>query len=411
MTSPFPQPGPAMPVNEALRQLRERLRPVAGVETVTLGAAAGRVLARDIHARRAHPPLANSAVDGYGFAHATARPVMGLAPDRAAPGRPCVDPVAPGQALRILTGANPPAGVDTIVMQEDTRIEGGKLHLTLPAMGANIRPAGEDVSEGAVVLSAGRRLGPAELGLLAAVGVDAVAVHKRLRVGVISTGDELRDIGQAAQDWQIWDANRVMLLAMLAGWGCKTVDLGIQPDDPGAIRQALDRAARDCDVVLTSGGASVGDADHMARLLRDEGALTAWRIAMKPGKPLALARWGGVEVFGLPGNPVAAFVCALIFVHPALSLMAGAGWIEPSSITAPAAFARELRGARREWLRARLNEAGMVEVFPSDGSGRISGISWASGLCDLGCEARRISPGDPVRFLPFSGLGLGRIGG
>lgn len=397
----------AITVEEAIARLKARLQPIGGSQSVALAESAGRVLAQDVHARRAHPPLANSAVDGFGFAHAHAGPVMELAQGHAAPGHPFAGNVAPGQALRILTGANPPPGVDTVVMQEDTRIEGGRLHLTLPDPGANIRPAGEDVARGALVLPAGHRLRPADLALLAAVGVAEVSLRPDLRVGVISTGDELFEAGEPAHDWQIWDANRPMLLAMVSGWGFEAVDLGIIPDDRAAIRATLDRAVHECDVILTSGGASVGDADHISRLLRDDGALTAWQIAMKPGRPLALARWRGVDVFGLPGNPVAAFVCALIFARPALWQIAGAGWVEPISITAPAAFSRQMRAGRREWLRARLDANGSVAVFTSEGSGRISGISWATGLCDLGSSGRMIMPGDPVRFLPFAGFGIG----
>lgn len=407
MTDTSFAPRAAIPVQEAIARLKARLQPIEGSQSVAVTDGAGRVLARDVHARRAHPPLANSAVDGFGFAHAHAGPVMELANGHAAPGHLFAGNVAPGQALRILTGANPPPGVDTVVMQEDTRIEGGRLHLTLPDPGANIRPAGEDMTRGALVLPVGHRLRPADLALLTAVGVGEVSLRPRLRVGVISTGDELFEAGEAAHDWQIWDANRPMLQAMIAGWGFEAVDLGIIQDDPVAIRTALDRAARECDVILTSGGASVGDADHMSRLLRDEGALTAWQIAMKPGRPLALARWRGVDVFGLPGNPVAAFVCALIFARPALSQIAGAGWVEPISVTASAAFSRQMRPGRHEWLRARLDANGSVEVFASEGSGRISGISWATGLCDLGSSGRRIMPGDPVRFLPFAGFGIG----
>lgn len=408
MTRPPLPPGVDwLPVDAALARLRARITPITGDEAVPLALAGGRILARAVHALRASPPQANSAVDGYGFAHATAAGVMPLAPGRAAAGQVFAGAVPPGHALRILTGASLPHGVDTVCLQEDTRIEGDRLHLRPPRAGANTRPAGEDMAEGAPALPAGRRLTPADLALMAAVGLGAAPVRPRLRVGVISTGDELREPGAPAAAHQIWDANRAMLLGLVAAWGFVPVDMGIRPDDAGAIRAGLDQGAAECDAILTSGGASAGDEDHISRLLRTEGALTAWRIAMKPGRPLALADWRGVPVFGLPGNPVAAFVCALIFARPALMARAGGGWVTPQGFMVPAAFTKTLRPGRREWLRARLDDAGRVEIFASEGSGRISGISWATGLADLGDAGADIRPGDPVRFLPFSAFGLG----
>jgi molybdopterin molybdotransferase len=197
-----------------------------------------------------------------------------------------------------------------------------------------------------------------------------------------------------------------MLLALLARWGMEPVDLGHARDAEAAVAAALDRGASEAAAILTTGGASAGDEDHVSRLIRARGRLETWRIAMKPGRPLALGLWRGVPVFGLPGNPVAAFVCALIFARPALALMAGAGWAEPEALVLPAAFAKAKKPGRREYLRARLTPAGTVEVFASEGSGRISGLAWARGLVELGDAAAEIAPGDPVRYLPFSGFGL-----
>jgi molybdopterin molybdotransferase len=198
-----------------------------------------------------------------------------------------------------------------------------------------------------------------------------------------------------------------MLMALAAGWGCEVVDLGHAPDDARRIAARLDRGAARADVILTSGGASAGVEDHVARLLRERGNLAAWRIAVKPGRPLALALWQGVPVFGLPGNPVAALVCALIFARPALALMAGEGWREPQGFTVPAAFAKSKKAGRREYLRARLNAAGAAEVFASEGSGRVSGLAWAGGLVELPDAAVDVAPGDPVRFLPYASFGIG----
>ncbi len=396
------------PVETALGLLRDRLAAVTGIVSVATGAADGRILAREVRARRANPPGANAAVDGYGFAHAATGEGpqrLELIDGRAAAGAPHRGAVPPGRAIRILTGALLPEGVDTVVLEEDTRVEDGAVAFRGPVKrGANTREAGEDVAAGATLLEAGRRLRPTDLALLSATGVGEVAVRRRLRVGVLSTGDELARPGETDDPGRTYDANRPMLLALAARWGHEAVDLGRVGDDRAALRAALDGAV--ADVILTSGGASAGDEDHVSALMKEEGALAAWRIALKPGRPLALGMRGGVPVLGLPGNPVASLVCALIFARPALSVLAGGGWIEPLAMTCPAAFSKRKKGGRREYLRARLGAEG-VEAFASEGSGRISGLSWADGLVELGEEAAEIGPGDPVRFLPFAGFGLG----
>ncbi|MGR3433936.1 MAG: molybdopterin-binding protein, partial [Shimia sp.] len=213
----------------------------------------------------------------------------------------------------------------------------------------------------------------------------------------------LLDDPTAAGPGRIADANRPMLLAALAAWGHVPVDLGICRDDRETLRAALDGA--ECDAIVTSGGASTGEEDHVSALLTETGTMALWRIAIKPGRPLALGLWDGAPVFGLPGNPVAALVCAAIFARPALSRLAGAGWTEPLAVEVPAAFAKRRKPGRREYLRARLVN-GAAEVFASEGSGRISGLSWATGLVELPDEGPDVAPGDPVRFLPFAGMGL-----
>jgi molybdopterin molybdotransferase len=272
--------------------------------------------------------------------------------------------------------------------------------------GANSRGLGEDAAEGDAVLPARRRIGPAELARLAAVGVDRVAVRAALRVAVLSTGDELLQPGADPAGPGIFDANRPMLRALVAEFGHAPLDLGAMPDRPAAIRAALDRGAAEADAILTTGGASVGDEDHVSRLIRDEGRLTTWRIAVKPGRPLAMGLWRGVPVFGLPGNPVAAFVCALVFARPALAVMAGRDWPVPQGFDVPAAFAKSKKPGRREYLRARLDARGAAEVFRSEGSGLIGGLSWADGLVELPDGAAEIEPGTPVRYLPYSSFGL-----
>jgi len=396
------------PVDQALGLLRDRLMVVVGKETLTLTSALDRVLATDVVAQRSNPPQANSAVDGYGFAGAipAGAHVMPLMAGRAAAGVPFDAVVAPGKALRVLTGAAIPPGVDTVILEEDVNIKDDRIAFHGPLkQGANTRRAGEDVVASKVVLKAGRRLTPADMALLSAVGVGAVKTYVPLRVAVLSTGDELVEAGQLAGPGKIYDANRPMLLAMLKKFGFQGIDLGRVQDDRAALKDALNKAAAQADVILTSGGASAGDEDHVSALLGETGALQAWRIAIKPGRPLALAMWQGTPVFGLPGNPVAAMICTLVFARPAMGLLAGEGWREPVGFDVPAAFEKRKKAGRREFLRARVR-GGMAEVFGSEGSGRISGLSWAEGLVELADEAQDIRRGDKVRYIPYGGFGL-----
>ncbi|MBY6056217.1 gephyrin-like molybdotransferase Glp [Leisingera daeponensis] len=396
------------PVDDALALLRGRLGPITSAEAVPLSDALGRVLAEDAVAKRANPPLPNTAVDGYGFAGGRGEGphVLPLVQGRAAAGVPFDGRVAEGSAIRVLTGAALPDGVDTVILEEDVSTDGARIAFNGPLkQGANTRKAGEDVCAGEVILPAGRVITPADLALASATGLAELTVRLPLRVGVLSTGDELVEAGEAAGKGQIFDANRPMLLALIRQLGFVPVDLGKAADDRDALRAHLDGAAARTDVILTSGGASAGDEDHMSALLREAGAMQEWRIALKPGRPLALGMWHGTPVFGLPGNPVAALVCTLIFARPAMGLMAGAGWQEPQAFEVPAGFEKRKKPGRREYLRARVRD-GRAEVFKSEGSGRISGLSWAEGLVELGDGAAEIKPGDPVRFIPYGSFAM-----
>ncbi|MEL6641805.1 MAG: molybdenum cofactor synthesis domain-containing protein [Pseudomonadota bacterium] len=397
------------PVDAALAHLQANLQPVTGVESVTVGDGVGRVLAGPAIALRAHPPAPNAAVDGY----VLKGPVsdgpheVPLTNGRAAAGVPFASTVPDGHALRILTGADLPDGADTVILQEDVTTNGAAIAFHGPLkQGANARAAGEDMKKGQQVFGARHQLTVPDIATLSAVGVGKINVRKQLRVGVLSTGDELIAPGKIARPGHIYDANRAMLLAAIRNWGHAAVDLGIAPDDREVIRGTLDAAVETCDVILTTGGASAGEEDHMSALLENTGSLALWRIAMKPGRPLALGLWQKKPIFGLPGNPVAACVCALIFARPSLSLMAGGNWLYPVGYQLPAAFTKSKKEGRREYLRARLTETGGVEVFPSEGSGRVSGLSWATGLVELPDAASHITPGTAVRFLPFAELGI-----
>ncbi|MFY9211321.1 MAG: gephyrin-like molybdotransferase Glp [Aestuariivita sp.] len=396
------------PVDEALELLRSRLTPVTGMRSAPLAESLGRVLAVPVHARRSNPPQPNTAVDGYGFAGG--RPegphVLPLIQGRAAAGVPFNGSVPEGHAIRILTGAALPEGVDTVILEEDVRTDGTQIAFHGPLKpGANTRKAGEDVHAGDLALPAGQCLTPADLALLSAVGISEVDVRAPLRVAVLSTGDELVEPGDAAGPGQIFDANRPMLLSMMTRFGFEPVDMGRVGDDREVLRLAMDRAAQQADVILTSGGASAGDEDHVSALLRQAGAMQEWRIAVKPGRPLALGLWDGKPVFGLPGNPVAAMVCTLVFARPAMALLSGQEWRAPQGFDVPAAFEKRKKPGRREYLRARVRD-GRAEVFRSEGSGRISGLSWADGLVEIEDGARHIRPGDPVRFIPYGSFGL-----
>lgn len=396
------------PVDQALALLKERLTPVTGVSTVQISETLGRVLAKDVVAARSNPPQANSAVDGYGFSGAVPEGshTLPLIQGRAAAGLRFEGTVPAGQAIRILTGAALPDGVDTVILEEDVNTDGNQIAFRGPLKaGANARKAGEDMVEGKVAARVGRQVTPADLALLSAIGVSHVTVRDQLRVAVVSTGDELVDPGQHAAPGQIYDANRPMLLGMIKKFGFQAIDMGQVEDDRLALRAQLDAAAAKSDVILTSGGASAGDEDHVSALLTEAGAMQQWRIAVKPGRPLALGLWKGVPVFGLPGNPVAAMVCTLVFARPAMCVLGGMEWQQPQGFDLPAAFEKQKKPGRREYLRARVRD-GKAEVFASEGSGRISGLSWAEGLVEIEDGERSIRFGDAVRFIPYGSFGL-----
>ncbi|WP_420390301.1 molybdopterin-binding protein [Marinobacter sp.] len=397
------------PVEEALERLHSRLHSVVGVEhAVPLSQVNGRILANDVQAPRAHPPSNNSAVDGYAFAGPlTDVPcTLPLINGRSAAGEPYTGNVPAGHAIRILTGAVIPAGADTVVLEEDCEVIDGHLHLngTLKA-GANARKAGEDIKAQDRILTAGTRLTPTQISVLASVGIESVDAYQQLRVGVLSTGDEVKPVGSAVTDWQIYDANRPMLSALVTQLGYELVDLGHAFDRAEEVKAALERGAEQCDLILTSGGVSAGDEDHVSKTLKAHGDINNWRIAIKPGRPLALAMFRGTPVVGLPGNPVAAWVCALRFGAPAMALLAGGTWFEPQGYLMPAGFSKNKKPGRSEMLRARIRD-GQVEVFGSEGSGRVTGLAWSEGLVELDESARQIEPGTPVRFIPYGSFGL-----
>lgn len=396
--------GALMRADAALALLTERVRPIVGTERVSLIEASGRVLAEDLIAERSVPPHDNAAVDGYAVRHAdlgegeTRLPISA----RVAAGQ-WIAAVEPGQTVRIFTGAPMPEGLDSIFMQEDCRVEDGFVILP-PGLkpGSNRRKAGEDVKQGAPLLSAGTRLRPQEAGLIAAQGRTEVLVFQRLRVALFSTGDELREPGQALPPGAIYDANRFMLAAQLREMGCAVVDLGILPDRLADIAAAMARAAAEADAIVTSGGMSTGEEDHVRAAVEAAGQIHFWRLAIRPGRPVAFGTAHGRAFVGLPGNPVAALVTCLRFARPVLLRLAGQSQVAPLMVKASANFSAKKKLGRREWLRCRLGPGGALERFPKDGAGILSSLSYADGLAEIPEEVTAINPGDLLDFLPFN---------
>jgi molybdopterin molybdotransferase len=402
--------GPLMTAADALALLQRRLTAVVAPEQVALTACAGRVLAEDVRAGRDVPPHDNAAVDGFAVffddldANAgtrlpvTARVAAGHALDRAA---------RRGEAIRIFTGAPMPDGPDTVLMQEDCRTEGGDVVIP-PGIrrGANRRHRGEDIEAGSVILEAGRRLRPQDVGLAASVGRTALGVYRRPRVALFSTGDEVREPGTALPDGCIYDANRYALAALITELGCEVNDLGILEDRQETIRDALAAAAAGNDAIMTSGGASTGEEDHVRAAVETLGSIHFWRLAIRPGRPLALGMVSGVPFIGLPGNPVAVMVTFMRFARPALLLLAGCTAIEPTVYRVRADFAYRKKEGRREWLRASLGTdasgALVVRKFPRDGAGILTSMVESDGLVELDEALTRLDPGTMVDFLPFS---------
>jgi len=406
----FAHGGSLMGVDEALGLLERRVGCIAASETAPLAAALDRILAEDLTAARNVPPYDNSAVDGYAISFddiAPGRETRLKIAGRAAAGHPLARAHARGEAVRIFTGAAMPEGADTVMMQEDCLREGDEVVIP-PGIkrGANRRKAGEDVKAGSVILRAGRRLRPQDIGLAASVGCTALPLRKVLRVAVFSTGDELHEPGSATPPGTVYDANRFTLAALLQRLGCAVADLGILPDRRAVIEEALAEAADAHDAIITSGGVSTGEEDHVRAALETLGSLHFWRLAIKPGRPLAFGQIRGKAFLGLPGNPVAMMVTFLRFARPLLLRLMGCGETAPVLYRVRADFEHKKKEGRREWVRARLVPDGaggvVARKFPREGAGILSSMVEADGLAELPESLTHLERGSMVDFLPFS---------
>ncbi|MGB3388016.1 MAG: gephyrin-like molybdotransferase Glp [Pseudaminobacter sp.] len=405
--------GPLLPVDDAVTILAGRLSVVEESETLPLVEADGRVLAHDLVAPLSLPPFTNSAVDGYAVRGADL-PADGekafTVAGRVQAGAVADAAVEAGQAVRVFTGAPMPAGADTVFMQEDVRLDEADRVILPPGLkrGANVRPEGEDITAGRIVLKAGHRMRPQDVALAAALGLTHVELRRRIRVAVFSTGNEIVAPGTPRGAAQLFDSNRFMLMAMLARLGCEVDDLGIVRDDMGSTAALLRSAAATHDLILASGGVSTGEADFVKAAVESVGSLVFWRMAIKPGRPVAMGVIEGKPFIGLPGNPVASFVTFTHIARPAIAALAGMLLGPSVAIPLRAAFSYRKKEGRREYVRASLRKAedGTLEAvkFPREGAGLLSSLVETDGLVELGENTTDVLPGETVAFLPYSTL-------
>lgn len=401
----------------ALAILRDGLGSIVDMEDVPLDEAAGRIAAAEVTAPRPVPLTDNAAVDGYAFAHADYVAQGGRLPVvvRIAAGHRADTSLGAGEAARIFTGAVMPEGADSVAMQEDCETEttGDKTIVSIPAglkPGANRRRAGEDLAEGTTLIAPGRVLSAQDIAAIASTGADRVTVHRPLTVTVFSSGDEIVEPGASLVAGQVYDANKTLLKALTDRLPVTVIDGGILPDDAAVVADRLKQAAASSHAIITSGGASRGEEDHLIATLDELGSRKLWQLAIKPGRPMSFGRIDDCAVFGLPGNPVAAFVCFLLYVRPALLTLGGADWHEPVRFPLPAGFdVPKKKPDRREFLRGILKAVDgklVADKFARDGSGLITGLREADGLIEIPEETTSLRAGETVAFIPFSEFGL-----
>jgi molybdopterin molybdotransferase len=400
-----------MPLDDALAIVREVARPVGGDETLTVGDALGRCLALDVTAPRALPPFDNTAVDGYAFRHgdvagqgAAILPLQG----ESAAGIPFSGTLPPGVTIRISTGAVLPDGADTVAMQEDCRVEGGAVTIDpVPPKAANVRFAGGDIRVGETALEAGHRLRPQDVALLHALGVAQVTVKRRLRIAIASTGTELRETGATLKAGQIIETNAAMLAQSLGNFPVDVTILDPLPDDRALTEAALAKAGAEYDLIVTTGGVSVGDHDHVRPALASQGKVHFWRLALRPGKPVLFGQVGGAAMLGLPGNPVSAMVTFLMIGLPVIQALLGAPNRPAPGFIVALDSGMTKSPKLREFPRARLNwvdGAPRAELYRDQSSNLLTSLSWADGILDLPAGVTELKAGDSVIYRPFAAL-------
>ncbi len=396
--------GALLPLADAQARIAALFAPVTGTEAVALRATTGRILAQDVRAGINLPPQLNSAVDGYAFRHADLAPggPTRLALDGRMAAGQLPAPVAPGHACRIFTGAVMPDGLDTVMMQEDCTVDANAI--VLPdglKRGANARPVGEDIATGQMALAAGRRLMPPDLALLAGLGHANVDVRTPLRVAVFSTGDELIDPPAKLAPGQIYDANRMMLLGLLTRLGAVVTDGGILPDRADATASALREAAGNHDLLLTSGGVSTGEEDHVRAAIEAAGRLAFWRVGIKPGRPVALGEIAGTPLLGLPGNPVAALVTFSCLGRPLFDRLSGGVYAPPPAFRAISGFAYRKKAGRLEFVRVTIDAEGVAHRYPKEGAGIITSLTESDALMALPETMTTLTPGQTAPVIPL----------
>lgn len=403
------EPQALKPVDEALGFLLSHAKPITDTETLPCIKALGRVLATPVKSRVNVPPWNNSAMDGYAFYYADIEQGQAVKVSQRIPAGSSGDKLEKGTVARIFTGAPIPPGADTVVMQEHCSVNGEDVVIDkMPDPGANVRLAGEDVADDEVVLESGTMLQAQHLGLAASVGIADLTVYRKLKVGVFSSGDELVMPGNELKEGQIYNSNQFTLTGLLEALNCEVINLGIVEDTFDATCDALSNAAKEADLILASGGVSVGEEDHVKPAVEKLGSLELWKIAIRPGKPLAFGHVEGVPFIGAPGNPVSLFVTFCVFSRPFVKKMQGmsAGYV-PVAFNATSNFEWKHPDKRREYARARLsvNEHGqqLVDVYPSRSSGVLSSVTWANGLAVIE-KGQMLEKGDDILFIPFSEL-------
>ncbi len=401
--------GHLMPVDEAISRLLDQAPPPPQAQMVRLDQAMGRVLAADIHSLVNLPAWDNSAMDGYALRAADLPQAGGCLSigGRIAAGDQACSPLLAQSAVQIFTGAPLPLGADTVVPQERCRVEGERVWFPSVSVGDHVRKEGEEVRRGHLLLKAGKRLRAQELGLLAGAGIARVEVYRPLQVCLLSSGNELREPGDPLAPGQIYNSNRYCLAALLRGWGVEVHDYGVMADELVASRYALSLASSECDLLLSSGGVSVGEEDHLKQAIEELGNVDFWRLAIQPGKPLAFGEVAGKPWIGMPGNPSAALITALVVVRPFLLRAQGVTDVLPVPLAVPAGFDWLQRNKRRQYLRARLAPGGdgqlSVELHPQQSSAMLTAACWADGLVVIECE-QQVLKHDNVMFLSFADL-------